>query len=79
MGKTFDDFYDGASELSAVHIARITLNWESQKEMPPPFNLLAVPSHVLGFSIRMLGFSMEAENAPEPPGKFTKYYTWEER
>ena len=72
MGKTFDDFYDGASELSAVHIARITLNWESQKEMPPPFNLLAVPSHVLGFS-------MEAENAPEPPGKFTKYYTWEER
>ena len=77
MGKTFDDFYESASELSAVHRARVTLNWESQKEMPPPFNLLSVPVELLGFvGVRQLQHAPDDKGIPR---NFEQHYTRMER
>ena len=43
--ETFSDFFASASESSAVYFARIVQDWEDHTELPPLFNLFALPWH----------------------------------
>ena len=45
LAETFSDFYEHASDSSAVYFARIVLDWEDQTDLPPLFNLFALPWH----------------------------------
>ena len=51
MGKTFDNYYDGATKEAAGNFARIVQDWESRDALPAPFNLFTVPAHVLVFAL----------------------------
>ena len=51
MGKTFDNYYDGATKEAAANFARIVQDWESRDALPAPFNLFTVPAHVLVFAL----------------------------
>jgi len=45
MGKTFDHHWEHAQELAALQFARAVQDWEDQKEMPAPFNILSLSSY----------------------------------
>ena len=47
MGKTFDRHWETAQEQAAGQFASIVQDWEAQKDMPAPFNILALPYLIL--------------------------------
>jgi len=47
MGKTFDTVWESAMEESGYQFARRVYNWFEQQDMPPPFNILSWPSHLV--------------------------------
>lgn len=47
MGQTFAEFYSSAKEEGALYFSRVVMDWEDQKDLTPPFNLLVLPSRLL--------------------------------
>jgi len=54
MGQTFANFYARAQERGALHFARIVQDWEDHTDLPPLFNLLALPGASVALALRPL-------------------------
>uniref|UniRef100_A0A7S3BSD5 Ion transport domain-containing protein n=1 Tax=Haptolina ericina TaxID=156174 RepID=A0A7S3BSD5_9EUKA len=49
MGKTFDKLWDDQQDVASMQFCRSVQDWESQKEMPAPFNILSRLSYFCFF------------------------------
>ena len=52
--QTFSNFYARAQEKGALNFARIVQDWEDHTNLPPLFNLLALPGASVRFALRTL-------------------------
>ena len=49
MGKTFDKHWSNAHEFAATQFAMTVQDWEEQKELPAPFNIIAIVSYTVSY------------------------------